>query len=98
MSHACYREYQPCPVLRPYVKALFTFTQDFTGDSTPAAVNREIVIAAEESSWSTLFADSSVSVVFCFGEGYRIEGLWNPRRPSAHVIGPMTAFRHSFPG
>jgi len=33
-----------------------------------------------------------------FGERYRIDGLWNPRRPSAHVIGPTTAFGNSFPG
>lgn len=45
-----------------------------------------------------MFADSGVSIVFCFGEGYRIDGLWNPRRASAHVIGPMTAFHGSFPG
>jgi AraC-like DNA-binding protein len=98
MLRARYREYQPRPVLRPYVRALFTFAQDFSQDAQPAQANREIVTAEGESSWSALFADSGVSVVFCFGEGYRIDGLWNPVRPSAHVIGPMTAFRTSFPG
>jgi AraC-like DNA-binding protein len=98
MFRARYREYQPCPLLRPYVRALFTFAQDFSHDAEPARVNREIVTAAGESSWSAMFADSGVSVVFCFGEGYRIDGLWSPVRPSPHVIGPMTAFRTSFPG
>jgi AraC-like DNA-binding protein len=98
MLRARYREYQPRPVLRPYVRALFTFAHDFSHDAEPARVNREIVTAAGESSWSAMFADSGVSVVFCFGEGYRIDGLWNPVRTSAHVIGPMTAFRTSFPG
>jgi AraC-like DNA-binding protein len=61
-------------------------------------MNREVVMGEGESSWSALFADNGVSIVFCFGEGYRIDGLWQPRRASAHVIGPMRAFRNSLPG
>lgn len=98
MARARYREYQPCPPLRPYVRALFTFAQDLANEIAPSGANREIVIAPGESSWSAMFADSGVSVVFCFGEGYRIDGLWNPGRPSAHVIGPTTVFHNSFPG
>ncbi len=98
MRRARYREYQPCPVLRPYVKALFTFAQDLSDDAAPTGVNREIVTAAGQSSWSAMFADAGVSIVFCFGEGYRIDGLWQPRQASAHVIGSMTAFHSSFPG
>ena len=66
MARARYREYPPCPVLRPYVKALFTFAQDFSDDNAPGNPNREIVTAPGGSSWSAMFADSGVSVVFCF--------------------------------
>lgn len=80
------------------MRALFTFAQDFASEIAPSVASREIVIAPGESSWSAMFADGGVSVVFCFGEGYRIDGLWNPGRPSAHVIGPTTVFHNSFPG
>jgi AraC-like DNA-binding protein len=98
VSPARYREYQPCPALRPYVKSLFTFELGQPDDASSACVSREVVTAAGESPWSAMFADSGVSIVFCFGDGYRIDGLWSPRRASAHVIGPMTGFRNSSPG
>jgi hypothetical protein len=45
-----------------------------------------------ELAWSATFADSRVSLVFSFGDGYRVEGLWDPGSNSArgHIIGALS--------
>ena len=98
---ARYREFRPSESLRPYVRALFTFCAPVRGNAPPdRAPTREILRREGEAYWSSLFADSEPSIVFCSGNGYRIEGLWNPSATSsqAHVIGPMSGFRHTSPG
>jgi AraC-like DNA-binding protein len=71
-----YREYRPDPVLRPYVRAFFTY-------SGAAASCGGIAMRA------SVMADAHVSIVFGFGDRYEIGGLWEGAEPG-HAIGPMT--------
>lgn len=99
MSPARYREFAPCAALQPYIRAFFTYTTAAAND--PArGITREIRFAAGTPSWSNLFADGHVSVVFAFGTGYRVDGLWEPgpARPHGHVIGAMSTVRATSPG
>ena len=98
MSGALYREFEPCEALRPFVRAIFTFSAPRSdGDTIRPGdrIIREIVTRAGEPCWSALFADSDVSVVFCSERGYRIAGLWNSSQP--HVIGPMPNYFDTAP-
>jgi AraC-like DNA-binding protein len=102
---ARYREFEPCAALRFYIRAFFTFTMrpgddPVVNDEGTRFAAREIVCRQGDSFWSALFADGHLSVVFCFGEGYRVDGLWNPGRhgPRGHVIGAMSEARTTSPG
>jgi AraC-like DNA-binding protein len=90
---ARYREFAPRPALRGYVKALFSFTvgRDELPADRPAI--RDIVFREGEPFWSTLFADGHVSIVVNSGDGYKIDGLWEPRVARPHAIGPMSRYR-----
>src|SRR5690242_20639762 len=103
MSAALYREFEPCAALRPYIRAFFTYTSSLKKGTDRGSVHgllREIRFPAGEPSWSDLFADGHVSLVFSFGSGYRVNGLWEPApaRPSGHVVGAMSAARATSPG
>jgi len=102
---ARYREFQPCPSLRPFVRAYFTFLAppgEAEGEPQKESpgMTREILRRERDPFWSALFADGHVSIVFYSGTGYRIEGLWHPtpNGPGTHVIGAMTSTRGTAPG
>lgn len=90
---ATYREFAPCQALRPYVRAFFHFTTRPAREQVRNArpVIRETSFHHGQPYWSRLFADGHVSIVFSQGEGYAIEGLWNPGPGGrcGHFIGPM---------
>lgn len=94
---ARYREFDPCPALREYVRCFFTFTTIVTTApeselcKPSRAVRRERLFHAPGSYTTPLFADSHVSLSFSFGRGYRVDGLWNQaeQRHCGHVIGPV---------
>src|SRR5579871_2126163 len=100
---ACYREFAPCAALRRHVRTFFSFTVPF-GNTSPRSgvetrpITREVMFRDGDPFWSNLFADGHVSIVFNFGAGYRVDGLWNPHRPQGHVIGPITAARLTWYG
>src|SRR5689334_10363239 len=93
---AIYREFVPCKALRPYIRALFTFTTRPNALPQWSRICREVIFREGEPFWSSLFADGHVSVVFSFGNGYGVEGLWDGSRPG-HVIGPISGARGSSP-
>ena len=102
---ARYREFEPCEALRPHVRAFFTFTAPPEEmpeiNSAPYRRNaREVICREGDPFWSALFADGHVSVIFCFGPGYRVDRLWVPSAGGfgSHVIGAMTAVRMTSPG
>ncbi len=94
---ARYREFDPCPPLRDYVRCFFTFTAPAEADTAGEprrAIRRERLLNGAPGSYTTpLFADSHVSISFSFGSGYRLDGLWRQaeQRYCGHVIGPMSA-------
>lgn len=90
---ARYREFDPCPLLRDYVRCFFTFTTPAVIEAPRRAVMRERVFGDGEAYSTPLFADSQVSLSFSFGSGYRVEGLWSQAEAThcGHVIGPMRA-------
>src|SRR5437879_2557515 len=94
---ARYREFEPCPELRPYVRALFTFAgpplaAEPERSGAGPRVSREFLRRAGEPFWSALFADGHVSLNFCLGTGFRIDDVWNPPpgAPRAYLIGAMS--------
>jgi AraC-like DNA-binding protein len=94
---ASYREYAPCEALRPYVRALFTFSLRQIALRRRDRLVREVTFQFGEPYWSNLFADGHLSIVFSFGEGYGVSDLWEGRTPG-HVIGPMSGARRSCTG
>jgi AraC-like DNA-binding protein len=63
-------------------------------------VTREVLFGPNDPFCGPLFADADCSIVFSFGTGYRVEGLWEPgpSGPRGHVIGPMLKGRRAWPG
>jgi AraC-like DNA-binding protein len=57
-----------------------------------AARRSGIVFREGEPFWSTLFADGHVSIVVNSGDGYKIDGLWQPRAARPHAIGAMSRY------
>jgi len=94
---AGYREFLPCDALRPYVRALFTFSLRQNALRQRDRLTREVTFQFGEPYWSNLFADGHVSIVFSFGAGYGVSDLWEGRTPG-HVIGPMSGARRSSTG
>jgi AraC-like DNA-binding protein len=90
---ARYREFDPCPPLRDYVRCFFTFTMPAEADEPRRPIRRELLHRAPGSYTTPLFADSQVSISFSFGAGYRVDGLWGQAEAKhcGHVIGPMSA-------
>ena len=90
---ARYREFDPCPPLRGYVRCFFTFTVPAETDEPSRPIRRELLYGAPWSYTTPLFADSQVSLSFSFGAGYRVDGLWDPAEAKrcGHVIGAMSA-------
>jgi AraC-like DNA-binding protein len=90
---ARYREFDPCPPLREYVRSFFTFTVPVAADEPRRAISRERLFNARGVYTTPLFADSHVSMSFSFGSGYCVNGLWTQaeERNCGHVIGPMSA-------
>jgi len=90
---ARYREFDPCPPLREYIRCFFTFAVPAEPDEPRRRVRREILYDAPGSYTTPLFADSQVSISFSFGSGYRVDGLWGSSDSShcGHVIGPMSS-------
>ena len=97
---ASYREFPPRRELRTYVRALFTFSVPAAMDVTRRPLAREVLFGPGEEYSSALFADGHVSLAFSFGPGYRVEGLWEPRRsgPHGHVIGAIPSARRATHG
>jgi AraC-like DNA-binding protein len=95
-----YREYAPCEALREYIRAFFTFTSLPSDRAARRLVTREILFDPNDPFCGPLFADGDGSIVFSFGTGYRVDGLWNPgpSGPRGHVIGPILAGRTAWPG
>jgi AraC-like DNA-binding protein len=89
---ARYREFAPCPALQEHVRVLFRFTvgSGELPEGRPAI--RDIVLREGEPFWSTLFADGHVSLVTNSGDGYKIDGLWEPRTARPHAIGAMSRY------
>jgi len=87
-----YREYPPCPALREWVRAFFSFSSPGKEDWPTRAVTREVVFHAGDSFCSPLFADSHASIVFSFPRVCAADGIWRvcDEAPRADVIGPMT--------
>jgi AraC-like DNA-binding protein len=102
---ARYREFEPCAELRPFVRCYFTFhappsdPEDESG-GVRARITREVLRREGVPSWSALFADGHISIVFYSGAGYRIDGLWHPSAagPRAHVIGAVSSAHVTAPG
>jgi AraC-like DNA-binding protein len=90
---ARYREFDPCPPLRDYVRCFFTFTVPAETDEPRRPIRRELLYCAPGSYTTPLFADSQVSISFSFGEGYRVDGLWDQAEAKhcGQVIGAMSA-------
>jgi AraC-like DNA-binding protein len=90
---ARYREFDPCPPLRGYVRCFFTFSVPAGTCQPHRPIRRERLYRAPESYTTPLFADSHVSLSFTFGIGYRVDGLWSQAEAGycGHVIGPMSA-------
>lgn len=88
---ARYREFDPCPPLRAYVRCFFTFTAPAGRDQPQRPVRRELLFGAPGSYTTPLFADSQVSISFSFGSGYRVDGLWADSKHCGHIIGAMSA-------
>lgn len=95
-----YREYAPCDALREYIRAFFTFTSQSSDHPTQRLVTREVRFGPNDPFCGPLLADADGSIVFNFGTGYRVEGLWEPgpSGPRGHVIGPMLVGRTAWPG
>ncbi len=95
-----YREYAPCAALRAYVRAFFTFASQPSDGPVRRLVTREILLGPNDPFCGPLLADGDGSIVFSFGTGYRVEGLWDPgpSGPRGHVIGPILAGRSAWPG
>src|SRR5258708_13458133 len=89
---ARYREFAPCEALREQVRAFFSFHAPAQQDSARRRITRELLIPAGDPFWSGLFADGQVSMVFSFGSGYCVDGLWDPSPagPRGHAIAAMT--------
>jgi AraC-like DNA-binding protein len=45
-----------------------------------------------------MFADAHLSLVFDYGQGYRVDGLWESSDPGARMLGSMTSGRPASPG
>jgi AraC-like DNA-binding protein len=90
---ARYREFDPCPPLRDYVRCFFTFSAPSAADEPRRAIRRERLFNVPEEYVTPLFADSGVSMSFSFGRDYSVKGLWNQAEETncGHVIGPMSA-------
>lgn len=90
---ARYREFDPCPPLRDYVRCFFTFTVPAGADEPRRPVRRERLFNTPGVYTTPLFADSHVSISFSFGAGYSVDGLWTQakERNCGHIIGPMSA-------
>jgi AraC-like DNA-binding protein len=98
---ALYREYAPSALLKPSVRAIFTFAvgADVGGGSrSEPNCAWEMKRQPGDPFWSNLFADAHTSLVCCVGGAYSVEGLWYPARPLAHIIGPMSRSRRTVPG
>lgn len=89
---ARYREFEPCPPLRDYVRSFFTFTVPVLADEPRRVIRREHLFNTPGSYTTPLFADSHVSMSFSFGSGYRVGALWTQAEKGScgHVIGPMS--------
>lgn len=89
---AQYREFDPCPALRNYVRRFFTFTVPPGNDEPRRAVRCERLFDTPGAYTTPLFADSHLSLSFSFGSGYRVDGLWrqSEEKHCGHVIGPMS--------
>jgi AraC-like DNA-binding protein len=90
---ARYREFAPCAALQAHVRTLFSFTLGPGELPEGRRAVRDIVFREGEPFWSTLFADGHVSIVANSGDGYKIDGLWEPRTARPHAIGPMSRYR-----
>jgi AraC-like DNA-binding protein len=97
---ARYCEYAPCEALREHVSAFFSFTMPPGNGPARRLITREVLFQPGDPFWSALFADGHVSMVFSFGAGYRVEGLWDPRPAGfrGHLIGPISAVRATSAG
>lgn len=89
---ACYREFAPHPALHEHVRAFFTFSVPSAPVGRVRSAVREVWFREARHAASPLFADGHASIVFSFGSGYRIEGLW-PGGASGHAIGAMSQAR-----
>jgi AraC-like DNA-binding protein len=89
---ARYREFDPCLPLRDWVRCFFTFSAPAAADELRRPIRLERLFNAPEVYGTPLFADSSVSISFSFGRGYRVDGLWTQAEElnCGHVIGPMS--------
>ncbi len=92
MLAAAYREFPPCSSLSPYVRAYFTYSVPARPLGNSRKPSRHILFPECPPCTSPLFADGNVSIVFSFGESYRVEGLWAGGH-SGHVIGAITSAR-----
>lgn len=90
---ARYREFEPSPPLREYVRCFFTFMAPADIDHPRRPMRRELLFRNPGAYTTPLFADSQVSLSFSFGDGYRVDGLWNQAKTKhcGHVIGAMSA-------
>jgi AraC-like DNA-binding protein len=85
-----YRELQPSPPLRDYVRSYYLFTPAAASWRSPRAVLREVHFAAGDSFCSPRFADGHASVVVELGATCNLQDGWSYGGPvRAHVIGAL---------
>ena len=91
---ARYREFLPSEALRPYIRALFSFTTPANDEPGCGAYRpiREVAFSPNDPFCSPLFADGHISLVFSLAKACRAGGMWfsYPAGPRGDVIGPMT--------
>jgi AraC-like DNA-binding protein len=89
---ACYREFEPCVALRPYIRSFFSFVPSTARAHNPRRrVLVDISFGASDSFSTPLFADGQVSLVFQFERSCGLDGVWRGVSAQAAVIGPMSA-------
>jgi AraC-like DNA-binding protein len=59
---------------------------------------REFSLDAGAACSGPMFADAHLSLVFDYGRGYHVDGLWESSEPGARLLGSMTAGRPASPG
>jgi AraC-like DNA-binding protein len=87
---ATYRELDPAPALRAYVRAYFLFTPGWQAWRGPRPLAREVLFTPDDSFCSPVFADGHASLVMELGSACRLGEEWTFEAPvRAQVLGAL---------